>query len=182
MVTANITNQIVEPRDAIIRTQINPSEQNKFQTGRNYLRIRITRTNSLDSFERFKQAFSKLLSLYDIDKKSVIEFYQRYLGQSVMADKSGRKVVTTGKTYLKDIEKELFDPGASNYGRQCAPQFQPRIVESEEEVAQLIKKEVPVLRFPKDGGYVGTGQQRNYVCDRKENIKHRIYRYRINIS
>ena len=173
MVTLNITNQIVEPRDALIRTQINQSEQNKFPSGSNYLRIRITRTNSLDSFERFKAVFSKLLTLYSEDKEDVVKFYQRYLGPSVMSDKSGRKVVTTnGKKYLKDIEKELFDAKTSNYARQCAPSFQPRIVETEEEVAQLEADGKVVLRFPKDGGYVGTGQQRNYVCDRESNIEY----------
>ena len=170
MVTANITNQIVEPRDPIVRIQIPKSEHPKFPIGSSYLRIRITKTNSMDSLNIFKTVFSKLLTLYAIEKDNVIKFYESYLGPGAITGKHGRKVIkTSGKVLLKDFEAELFDPKTSNYSRQCEPKFQPRIVD-DAEVAALIADGKEVMKYPKDGGYVGTGKQRNYVCDRPDNI------------
>jgi hypothetical protein len=171
MVTANITNQIVEPRDPIVRTQIDRKYHEQFSIGTKYLRIRITRTNSIESLEKFRNIFSKLLSLYEDNKSDIEKFYEKYLGENIFTGKTGRKVVVTReKRFLKDFEPELFNPETSNYSRQCEPKFQPRMLHTQEEVEAVENAGFEVLKFPKDGGYVGSGSQHYYACDRDINV------------
>ena len=68
-VTANITNQVVDKRDPVVRLQIDKRDQEKFPTGSNYLRIRVTKTNNVESLVRFKIAMDKLMQLYQKEKR-----------------------------------------------------------------------------------------------------------------
>jgi len=157
MVTANITNQIVERREP----QLSTFDQSLFPIGSEYLRIRITKTSDINALTIFKTALDKLFELYGKERAQIIAFYKSYGVELIKESTKVTKV--TGKQYLKHIDPELFGP-ESNYTRQCLAKREPRII-SEQEAKTLKKDGYDVMKFPKDGGW---GVQRYYVCDKNK--------------
>ena len=162
--TANVTNQIVEKRDTLIKNTISQDQQAQFQPDSNYLRIRITRTRDLETLNTFHQTFTKLIHHYNNTAIDVINFYKMY---GVELSREGRKVIkTTTKQWLKDIDPDIFGP-VSNYARQCEKEREPRIVnETEAKILEADGKQT--MKYPKDGA---PGTQRYYVCDKAPNLK-----------
>ena len=144
--TANITNQIVEPRDSILRT-LSEKDREYFPVGSSYLRIRITKTQDNDSLNIFYNIFRKLISRYNQESENVAKFYKKY-GIELLRESekpSGKKI----KKWLKDIDHDIFGP-ESKYTRQCEKKREPRIVNDEE--AELLKsKGIDVMKYPRDG-------------------------------
>ena len=167
--TANITNQIVEPRDSILRT-LSEKDREYFPVGSSYLRIRITKTQDNDSLNIFYNIFRKLISRYNQESENVAKFYKKY-GIELLRESekpSGKKI----KKWLKDIDHDIFGP-ESKYTRQCEKKREPRIVNDEE--AELLKsKGIDVMKYPRDGAI---GIQRNYVCDQKDDKGNVVYKY-----
>ena len=167
--TANITNQIVEPRDIILRT-VSEVNRKYFQIGSSYLRIRITKTQDNDSLKIFYNIFRKLISRYNEESEDVFKFYKKY-GIELLREtqkSSGKKM----KDWLKGVDDDIFGSD-SKYTRQCEKKREPRIVNDEE--AKLLKsKGIDVMKYPRDGGI---GIQRNYVCDRKDDKGNVVYKY-----
>ena len=167
--TANITNQVVEPRDSILRT-LSDKDREYFPVGSSYLRIRITKTQDNDSLKIFYNIFRKLISRYNEQSEDVAKFYKKY-GIELLRESqksSGKKI----KKWLKDVDHDIFGPD-SKYTRQCEKKREPRIVNDEE--AELLKsKGIDVMKYPRDGA---VGIQRNYVCDQKDDKGNVVYKY-----
>ena len=171
IVTANITNQIVEIRDTIIKTLVTIEENVNFPVDSEYIRIRITKAKNEETVNAFIKVFAKLIEYFDMQKKSIIEYYSKYIQNFGNPEKKATKIAK--KMWLKDIDPDLFGPDA-NWTRQCEKDREPRIV-SEDEAKEIDSAgKFQTMKYPKPNTIVN-GQpvtERYYVCDKNVESGH----------
>ena len=163
-VACSMTEQIVEKTNLKI---IAKDPELKIDTP--YLRIRITRVPDEKIAEKFKNIFTRLLSLYQDRKESIIEKYNNYIPDfenyllSLKSEiEKKRKKSTRDRKMLKDVDPDQFISGYSRW--LCPTKRAPKIIgikdpnsnEDPPEVEKLRRKngpnnpDVQVMLFPRD--------------------------------
>lgn len=178
-VTCSMTEQIVEKTNLKII-----SKDPELKTDTPYLKIRITKIPDELTAAKFRNIFTRLLSVYISYKTDIIDKYKEYINfdisrlefQSKIEMK--RKKSTRTKEMLKDVDSNQF---ISGYSRSlCPTKRAPRIVgikdpdddEDPQEVIDLIDKGKQVMLFPKSPIEDGqTYNQYYYACDHHEGKK-----------
>jgi hypothetical protein len=150
-VIANVIPKTVIKRDLELRNK----DKNQFPYGSLVLRIKITSAKNIEAVDHFIKNFSKLISLYDKEKKKVIDFYKDILED--FGDELEEEIEDIDLD-LKDYAPDLF---LSDYSRKCPKQ--PKIIPDSEEKS-YIKDGYQVMTFPKTKE---EGVQYKYVCSHK---------------
>ena len=133
-----------------------------FPDGKPYLRIKISRSEKIESIQQFQKFISKMITLYNEKSNSIIKIYKE-LGCDVIEKRKGKKskradsgdatgIITDG---YKTFDPDLF---SSIYTRTCNPQ--PSIIPESQ-----IKKYTNVIKFPKTPE---EGIQRYYTCQHEK--------------
>lgn len=136
-VSVNLTQKIVETGDKNIK-RLQKNDQKLLKLGQCYVRVLVTRGASMENIREFMEIFSKILSIYEREKKNIYRFYKDYI-KDIPFDisKIPYKALRT-KVMLKDLEPEIFPVG---YSRFCPNP--PKIVDEPDE---------NTIEFPKEGG------------------------------
>jgi len=175
LVSCSMIEQVVEKTNLKII-----AKDPKLKIDSSYLRVRITKIKNIEDAEKFKNIFTRHLSLYQSRKEEIVQKYSPYISNfsnSLNELKSyietRRKKSSRTKTMLKDIEPDQFISGYSRW--LCPAKRAPRIValkdpdndEEPEEIRELQDdKNVQVILFPKGPEEDGIKyNQYYYACD-----------------
>jgi len=149
-VFANLTEKVITRSD--YHSNIN---REMFPIGSHYIRVKITRTDSLETALKFVEMICKLFHIYNTEYNSVVKIYREYIPSFAKEElKSTRPIVKERELNLRDIAPEIFHP---NYSRKCI--YKPTII-SEDDVPKYGDNRV--VKFPKDDKYT---RPRYYVCN-----------------
>ena len=149
-VTANITGKIVTRSDYY---QIGMSRA-MFPIGSNYIRVKITRTDNINTAHKFMSVLCKLFAIYNEEYDSIIKIYRAFIPSFATEEIKRPRETKLREKNLRDIAPDIFH---ANYSRKC---IHKPIVVSEEDLS--LYKDKHVLKFPKDDKIA---EQRYYVCD-----------------
>ena len=154
-ITANITEKISEKGDPVLKGK---DIMNTFPYGSDYVRVKITKADTLEAAQLFQTIFSKLMYIYNTQYKKIVTFYHKFIPK--FGERTKREPKLPKSLKLKDIAPEVFVKG---YPPKCPKQ--PTIID-DEEVPQAIADGKAVMTYPKtpDEGF----PQRNYICDHKD--------------
>lgn len=139
-ISANITKKYVT------RSERRILNNEAFQLNEPYIRIKISRSKSIESIKKFAEIFSKLMILYDDEYEEIVRFYNKYIEFPV---ENEREEIIESKI-LKDLVPDLF---LDTYTKKCGNP--PEIIYEDERTNE------ETMVFPKDGE---PGTQNTYVC------------------
>jgi hypothetical protein len=137
--------------------EIRDKNRDIFPYNSDILRVKISRSNDIQSVKHFQTIFNKLLNLYSTFEDKISKIYKEYIPSFKLREKT--EEIKDEKLSLKDIASDLFIP---KYSRVC--QKKPTII-SEDEVKKYKQDEYQVMKFPKDGE---KGTQRFYICEHQD--------------
>lgn len=137
--------------------EIRDKNRDIFPFNSDILRVKISRSNDIQSVKHFQTIFNKLLNLYSTLEDKISKIYKEYIPTFKLREKE--EEIKDEKLSLKDIASDLFIP---KYSRVC--QKKPTII-SEDEVKKYKKDGYQVMKFPKDGE---KGTQRFYICEHSD--------------
>lgn len=147
-VSANITKKYMVRNEPGMKGK----DPKMFPLGKAYIRIKVSRSASIESINDFANVLSKLFVIYNQKYEGIVKEYRKYI--KTFATEDEREEVVERKV-LKDMVPDLFLP---TYTKRCANP--PEIVTDEEaEAAEANGREVMI--FPKDNAQ---GVQHKYVC------------------
>lgn len=150
-VTANITEKIVTRSD-YYQSNMN---RDQFAIGTYYVRVKITRTDSVQTSLKFMEMICKLFSIYNEEYASIVKIYREFIPSFAREEiKPTQPIIKEKEQNLRDIAPEIFH---ANYSRKCI--YKPTMI-SEEDLDQYKNKHV--IKFPKDDKVT---QPRYYVCN-----------------
>jgi hypothetical protein len=151
-VTANLTERIVTRND-YYQTNMN---RDMFPMGSYYVRVKITRTDSVDTALKFVDMICKLFVIYNEEQGKIVKLYREYIPSFAKEEvKQPQPLLIKEKEQnLRDIAPEIFH---SNYSRKCI--YKPTVI-PDEDVG--IHKDKHIIKFPKDDKIT---QPRYYICD-----------------
>lgn len=150
--TANITAKISIKGDHDLRGK---DILGDFSIGSDYIRVKVSSADNLQSVSIFQEIMSKLFVIYDNEYDNIVSFYRKFLPN--FAKNNIQKSVPDVKLKLKDIAPEVFVVG---YPRKCTSP--PEIIDDDE--AEIMKKDGKrVMKYPlhDEPGF----PSRNYICD-----------------
>lgn len=178
-VACSMTEQIVEKTNLKII-----SKDPELKTDTPYLKIRITRIPDEITAAKFRNIFTRLISIYTSRKEDIIEKYKQYINFDISRSElqseieKKRKKSSRTKEMLKDVDPDQF---ISGYSRSlCPTKRAPRIVsvkdpdddDDPQEVIDLRDEGKQVMLFPKSPEEDGqTYNQYYYACDHHEGKK-----------
>lgn len=149
--TATITEKIAKRKDEIF--ELLPNDPDVLDVNDYYLRIRLHKISKLEEVINFKDILSKFFVLYETEKLSIIEFYQKYIPNFEVFTNNKKKTI---EVKLKNINPELFLPG---YPKKCPNP--PVIIENKEEDSLTVSS----FLYPKNSHAAEIGsKQFTYLC------------------
>jgi hypothetical protein len=156
-VAANITEKISEKGDPTLRGK---DVKGDFKFGTNYIRVKISTADSIQSVQAFQDLFAKLIVIYDQEYQTIVDFYRVYIPDFARREAKPIKSTQKLKLKLKDVAPEVFVKG---YPPKCP--HQPTIIDDDEVNSAEARGKI-VMRYPQDEneGFI----QYNYICDHKE--------------
>lgn len=156
-ITANITEKLSEKGDPALRGK---DVKGNFKFGSNYIRVKISSADSIKAVKKFQEMFAKLMSIYDKEYKSIVNFYRQFIPN--FAEVKVKQPRLDQKLKLKDIAPEVFVRG---YPPKCP--HQPTII-GDDEVDEAKEAGKIVMRYPQDEneGFI----PRNYICEHPKAI------------
>ena len=175
LITCSVTEQIVEKTNIKLMTQ-----HPMLKVDIPYLRVRITRVDTEENAILFQQTFTKIMSLYQKERHTLIKEYDRYIENftSTLYEMSQeiekrRKRSTRIKSLLKDVNPDQFIPG---YSRICQANRSPKIIEEKINpndpeppiVDEMESEGKQVMLFPKNSE---DGKQYYYSCEHNKSHK-----------
>ncbi len=170
LISCSLTEQIVEKTNLKII-----AKDKKLIVDTPYLKVRITKAKNLETAERFKSIFTKIIKLYIENKDDIIKKYSEYISNFEKTLKNlrseiekKRKKSTRTSDMMKDINPELFIYG---YSRFVCPKIRnPTILGEKEQVDKEKINEMEengqqTMLFPKTAE---EGKQYYYTCNSKK--------------
>ena len=153
-----------------ISAKITPStvEKNKkFTLLNSYIRVKITKCETIEKVKNFQKIFSKLISFYNDNIHNILKTYEEYgcpIDEDEDEDEEYEEELKNKKK-LKDIDPFVFQ---ANYGRYCGNRNQPTYITDEEAIIQIEEgNDNRIIRFPKEK--IDETSQKYYICNDKVN-------------
>lgn len=115
------------------------------ELGTMYLNVRVTRANTLEQVDRFKQAFAIMLAVYNKKYASIVKKYKDLIPE-FKAEKSRKQITETRLNKLQAMDSKLFVEG---YAKSCAQKVQPLPIQ-EDEVQDWEEDGYQVMNYPSD--------------------------------
>ena len=138
-ISAKITPNIVSKNDYLTY------KYKDFPLKSSYVRVKITRCDTIEKVKEFQKIFSKLFALYNKDVDNVLEFYEEHFCP-IAEDEEEEEEIVNKKIKLREIDPFVFQP---NYGKLC--DIQPKYLTDEEAKIKIEEgKEDNIIRFPKE--------------------------------
>lgn len=141
-----------------------------FENFKSYIRVRVSKADSLESIEKFQEIFGKLLTLYDEKYNTIVEEYRKYIPDFGAVEEDEEDEEDEDNTNnIFNIAPDIFK--VTGYSTICGPSRQPTIIpekealETDKKVMKFprdIPKNEDVIKFPMDGQ-----DQNYYVCNNK---------------
>lgn len=162
LITASISQKNVDRSEPFMKEQ----DTDIFPHGSPYIRIRAT-GKDFASIEKFREMFSKLLTVYDREYNSIVSEYRKFIPNFAKVKK------VEVKERRDRLETQLPSVFTKNYSRKCGESRIPKIV-SEEEGKEYEKKGRQVISFPRESPkkgmkYPSDGSDPHvYVCPQDE--------------
>lgn len=156
IITCSITEQVVEKTNQELMKRFKELKVNQ-----PYMKLRITKVRNIETAEKFKYVFSRILTIYSNERDKIINEYEKYINkfEDVLKKLNNdielkrRKSVRT-RDMLKDVIPDQFTSGYSRWS--CPAGREPKIIGTKdgedvpEEVNDLRSKNVQVMLFPKE--------------------------------
>ena len=149
-VRINITEKVMEKTDQTMKGK----NLDIFPIKQKFVRVKITKTDSIKTAIEFKKLLSKLFTIYNTKSEGIVNIYKSYIPDfdtEVIYEKPEEAID------LRDIAPDIF---LSNYSRNC--RYIPTILSEKDEIPEDKKSIV----FPNNN----ISKQHTYVCNHKEHI------------
>ncbi len=104
--------------------------------GDSYIKINITRAKDMEDAYKFRDLFSKFMTVYDDKKREIVDFYVSYIGEEFTEGLKSLKKVSKSKKF---VDKVRLDPNIfiASYPRNvCDSKRQPVALDEKEEIEQ----------------------------------------------
>ena len=151
-ISAKITPNIVSKNDYLTY------KYKDFPLKSSYVRVKITRCDTIEKVKEFQKIFSKLFALYNKDVDNVLEFYEEHFCP-IAEDEEEEEEIVNKKIKLREIDPFVFQP---NYGKLC--DIQPKYLTDEEAKIKIEEgKEDNIMRFPKEE--IQGSFPKYYICE-----------------
>lgn len=142
-----ITSKKMNASDATMKGK----NKSVFPEGKSYIRVKISRCKNEKSVSNFQEYLSKMITLYNLQYKTLADFYREYIPQFGEQAED----LDMNEQYYKDINPELF---STTYTRKCP--VQPDIHPEDDH-----RPYQSSIIFPKDSA---EGPRFLYTCDGKK--------------
>ena len=139
-ITATLTGKIMIKDDPTMKNV----DQKAFEPGESFIRVKVSKADSIQSVKLFQEILGKLLVLYEKEKDSVVSFYKNYL--PTFGDEQQQVEKKREESKLTTEAPEIF---VANYSRNCKSDRLPTLI-SEEEASIAYGKGLSVMKFPRD--------------------------------
>jgi hypothetical protein len=149
----NITAKLSSGKDEINNYLMNKDKNVRLDSS--YVRIKITKCESIEKVKYFQQLFSKLITIYNQDIDSIVEIYNTY--KCPIKEEDVEIIKKTKEIKLRDIDPFVFK---ANYGKFC--DIKPKYI-SDEDAEIKISEGIEVMKFPKE--VTETSYPKYYICD-----------------
>ena len=134
----------------------NEKDKELFPKNSKYIRVKISKCDSIEKVRYFQNIMSKLFILYNEKYQKIIEFYAENYINFVLDENIYEE---ENENLLKNIDPYIFRP---NYTRKCA---HPPTYVSDEEAKIAEEEGKQIIEFPKE--IVNNSIPRKYICSDK---------------
>ena len=150
-ITAKLSSEKLELNDYLLNKDTN------FVKDSNYIRVKITKCENIEKIKSFQEIFSKLITIYNENCKSIIDIYKK--NYCPIEDEEDEIVKTKKELKLRNIDPFVFQ---ANYGKYC--DNKPKYISDEDAKIKIEEgDENKIIRFPKEK--TEKSEPKYYICD-----------------
>ena len=159
-ISARITSQIIKKEKDIVKYGL---EDYDLDINNQFLRIKISKCNNLESVNKFQLCLSKILRIYSDKFNDIYDYYDKFYTEEefhdkIYKDEEDEDVDETDKK-LKDIYPELFN--VQGYTKACVDP--PKIILNKDDFINYIEED-DVNKNPREVMIYPLKHGKKYIC------------------